>query len=104
MDLLVCNIFGQFNYGGGNIRYTDYCALNNAFRDLRGWLDITKIDGYFPYLFGCGLANGDWAIVSKMIDFYFPNAIICKLPEKNNSNEKRIERQQSEGKFYPEHF
>ncbi len=77
--LFVVNCFGQLHYGKDKHRYTDYAALNQIFRKLgRDKKDYI----YFPYLFACGLAGGDWEIVSKMIDYYFPNAIICKLPEK----------------------
>jgi O-acetyl-ADP-ribose deacetylase (regulator of RNase III) len=69
-DRFVLNIFGQLDYGRDKYkRYTDYSALTKAFDTIR-----TKYNGYslaFPYGFGCGLANGDWKIVSQMIDTYF---------------------------------
>lgn len=88
-DLWICNIFGQLDYARransyNSERYTDYGALNTAFNILSQEIESLKTkDIYFPYLFGCGLANGDWNIVSKMIEYYFPAAIICKLPEKS---------------------
>lgn len=80
--LIVYNIFGQFDFGGGGERHTDYCALNNAFHHIKEIESAanTKLDIYFPYLMGCDRGGGDWRIVSKMIEHYFPNAIICKLP------------------------
>lgn len=85
-DLIVANIYGQLNYGYDKQRYVDYSALKNAFRRLA----TNKEDYiYFPYLFASDRAGSDWNIVSKMIEFYFPNAIICKLPDKKSSGQDR---------------
>jgi O-acetyl-ADP-ribose deacetylase (regulator of RNase III) len=82
--LFICNIFGQLYYGyDRKKRYTDYSALNTAFRDIAQEKDqLGKLDIYFPFNFGCDRGGADWNIVSKMIEFYFPDAIICKLPSK----------------------
>lgn len=77
-NLSVCNIFGQLNYGYDGKRYTDYGALKTAFDKIE-CSDFYEKELYFPYNFGCDRGGADWQIVSKMIDFYFPNAIICKL-------------------------
>lgn len=80
-DLFVSNLFCQLFYGYDKQRYTDYSAIQTAFlsypliRARNGEEDI-----YFVYNFACDRGGGDWNIVSKMIEFYFPNAIICKLP------------------------
>jgi hypothetical protein len=81
--LEVFNLFGQLHYGNDGKRYTDYCALNECFLHIRNNIDFTRNDIYFPYLMGAGLGGGKWGVILKMIDFYFPNAIICKLPESN---------------------
>lgn len=81
-DLYVCNIFGQLNFGYDGKRYTDYCALNEAFKELFNRAGYYDRQVYFPERFGCDRGGADWNIVGKMIDYYFPNAIICKLPEK----------------------
>lgn len=86
-ELYVCNVFGQLSYGYDNKQYTCYGALKTAFEAID---DTSPRDNnlgfirqfYFPYLMSCFRGGGDWNIVSKMIEFYFPNAIICKLPEK----------------------
>lgn len=66
----VANIFGQFDYGGNRYhRYTDYNALTQAFHELRSTYKGKSLA--FPYGFGCGLANGDWNIVSDMLHTYF---------------------------------
>jgi O-acetyl-ADP-ribose deacetylase (regulator of RNase III) len=76
----VANLFGQEFYGNDGKQYTSYEAFDNALSVLASFCIHKKYpDVYFPYLIGCGLGGGDWKIVSKMIEFYFPNAIICKL-------------------------
>ncbi len=77
-ELFVVNVFSQLNYGYDKIRYTDYSALNDTFKRLQTREGKENI--YFPFNFGCDRGGGDWNIVSKMIDYYFPNAVICKLP------------------------
>ena len=83
-DLVVCNIFGQLDYGPWDERYTDYGAINTALKTLWGNTPMTHNliplnQIYFPYKFGCDRGGGDWNIVSNMIEHYFPTAIICKL-------------------------
>ena len=81
-DLYVANIWGQLNYGYDGERYTDYGALRMAFSRMRDGLAGDERDIYFPFNFGCDRGGADWNIVSKMIEFYLPNAIICKLPQR----------------------
>jgi hypothetical protein len=84
-DLFVCNVFGQLNYGYDGKRYTDYGALKIAFREMTVVMNKDR-QNYFPFNFGCDRGGADWSIVSKMIEYYFPNAIICRLPKSNNPN------------------
>ena len=75
-QLSIINIFGQLGFGKDK-RYTDYVALESAFSSL----DVSireREDIYFPYGFGCGLAGGDWGIVSSLIMEYFPNVVFIK--------------------------
>ena len=81
-SLLICNIFGQLNFGYDGKRYTDYGSLQKAFNCLFEMEALNNYQFYFPFNFGCDRGGADWNIVSKMIDYYFPEAIICKLPEK----------------------
>lgn len=72
---------GQLNYGraAGKV-YTDYVALTKAFDQLRTAFHDKSLA--FPYNFGCGLANGSWGVVYKMICTYFNDmdVTIYKLP------------------------
>lgn len=81
--LIVLNIFGQLNYGTSTMQ-TDYAAFENALSTFSNLYKLSeKVNTkhspiYFPYGIGCGLAGGDWNIISKLIDKYFPEAIIVK--------------------------
>lgn len=83
-DLYVANCIGQQNYGRDpNVVYTDYFAVESYLayvRALNAGHDDRPI--YIPYNMGCGLANGSWETVSKLIEQELPQAIICKLPTK----------------------
>ncbi len=61
---IVANIFGQDRYGRDQ-QYTDYAALATAFRTIsRAYPDYTV---RIPYRMGCGLAGGNWKVVSQII-------------------------------------
>ena len=71
--ILVVNAITQKDYGRAEKLYVSYDAIEAAFihindlvmDDLK-YKPIPKVVS-FP-LIGCGLANGDWDIVSKIID------------------------------------
>lgn len=81
--LIVCSIFGQYNFGYDGGRYTDYGALNKAFYDYKHLITggSLKLDIYFPFNFGACRGGGDFSIISKIIEFYFPDVIFCKFSE-----------------------
>lgn len=84
----ICNLFGQKGYGRGKIQ-TDYKKFEQGLYLLKKYIEennqkegceeITSIG--FPKLIGCGLAGGDWEIVSNLIRKYFgeTSSIICKI-------------------------
>lgn len=86
--LFVCNVFGQEFYGPGDKCYVSYEAVESGFKILSDAISFARDireqgPVYFPYLFGCGLAGGDWKVMSELIEKYFPDAIIVRLaPEK----------------------
>lgn len=64
----VINAYTQV-YWGTDSRKVDYGAIRKVFRSLSKAL-IGNYEGYrvgYPKI-GCGLAGGDWEIVSKIID------------------------------------
>lgn len=79
-DLWIISVFGQYDYGfAPTKKHTEYGSLIAAFETFKF---VSSINNgrplYFPAGFGCGLGGGDWTIVSKIIEHYFPDAIICK--------------------------
>ena len=81
----VVNMYAQFKYGRGR-RQTNY----DAFEKCLGLLAVfcsehPTLTVGFPYGIGCGLAGGDWNIVSRMIRSFakkVPNDVfIIKLQE-----------------------
>lgn len=62
---VVVNIFGQLNCGHDKICYTRYDALATAFDKLNQLAACKTLA--FPYGFGCGLANGDWMQVERLM-------------------------------------
>lgn len=80
--LWLANIFGQHEYGTWTIQ-TNYRAVRESFENLKKYLDEghgpTDKSVFVPYKMGCGLAGGDWAKYSPIIEEFFPNATVCKL-------------------------
>ncbi len=71
--LVIANCITQQNYGSDkNVRYVDYRAIELVFRQLgmlmEGNIHIPKI--------GAGLANGDWSIISALIEKNAPKSNI----------------------------
>ena len=74
-NLIIRGIFSQDGYGRDKT-YTSYEHLKTCLQNIAK----SKVDAvYIPYELGCGLAGGDWNIVSKMILEILPSAIIVKL-------------------------
>jgi len=63
LGLFVINAYTQFDYKGK--KPIDYAALQRSFAQIKTLFSGKKI-GY-PAI-GCGLAGGNWDIVSKLID------------------------------------
>lgn len=67
----VANLFGQLNYGRGKYRYTDYDALRTALTSLKEAAKRIDVSVALPKFIGCGLANGDWNVVSEIVEEVF---------------------------------
>lgn len=63
---IIANIFGQNKYGRDK-QYTDYAALQTAFRRVAEVARERNLPIAIPYRIGCGLGGGDWATVHKII-------------------------------------
>lgn len=84
-DLWVANLAGQYGVGTETAQ-TDYNSLELALSRLSIYCSKHLPDKqvFFPFGMGCGLAGGKWEDVSRLIRNYHPDAIICKLPRRNN--------------------
>ena len=78
----ICNCFTQKNF------VTQYDLIELVFRGL---LDSCKSNDFsiaVPYKYGCGIANGDWNIVSEIFDKlsneYQIDINVYKLEEKRD--------------------
>lgn len=75
-NLTIVNMFGQYDYNK-NLRdketvFTKYDAVESAMRRLNE--DIPKdVPIFIPYGLGCGLANGHWATMHKLLNKVFRN-------------------------------
>lgn len=79
----VANLYGQATTGYRG-RKTNYGALAAALCKLDRALESMFARGtrvYLPYGLGCGLAKGDWMVVSELIDHLLPDAIVVRLPD-----------------------
>lgn len=73
-DKVVINMFSQFDFGRDSKVYTNYSAMKLAFKRIRAYLIENNINELaMPFNIGCGLANGDWKVVSGLIDEIFEN-------------------------------
>lgn len=66
-DVVICNLFGQLNYGYNGKMFTSY----EAFQKCVDWLNRYVPDGEtvaMPFRIGCGLGGADWHLISKMIE------------------------------------
>jgi O-acetyl-ADP-ribose deacetylase (regulator of RNase III) len=81
-SLFISNLAGQDDYGNDGYCYTNYSYLKHAIEQVKALNDSNE-QIYFPYGMGCGLAGGDWNIVSQIINEVVPNAIIVKLSRQN---------------------
>lgn len=82
-DLMVANLFGQFDYGRQSVK-TKYNKLADCFHQLRNISIETKKDIYIPKFIGCGLAGGNWNTVFELIYKTFTQSVtqtyICSFP------------------------
>ena len=60
----IANVFGQG-------LQTDYKKLKSGLREVRNFAKKKNLSVAIPYKIGCGLAGGDWEIVSKIIEKLF---------------------------------
>lgn len=62
----IANLFAQERYGSPTKCHTDYDALRQCLITVNAQFKGKTVA--VPYKLGCGLAGGDWEIVSKIIE------------------------------------
>lgn len=63
---IICNIFSQKpNFD------TDYNAIKKCLEYVKLWASNNNLSICIPYGIGCGIANGNWDIVYKIIEKVF---------------------------------
>lgn len=83
-ELMIANLFGQDESAGQKV-LTNYSALASSLKFLHEWASmLDKKTIALPYGLGCGIAGGDWNIVSKLIEDEFGTdeelvCYICRL-------------------------
>lgn len=50
---------------------TDYEAMKKALKEIKQYAKSLKLSICMPYKIGCGIANGDWNIVYKIVEEVF---------------------------------
>lgn len=73
---MICNLFSQKqNFD------TDYENMKKGLEYIKLWAKNTNKTISIPYKIGCGIANGDWNIVYKIIEDVFTDyeCILYKL-------------------------
>jgi O-acetyl-ADP-ribose deacetylase (regulator of RNase III) len=78
-DMLVANLFGQYNYGSDNKLYTSYTALNHSLEKLRDYAEVHKLTIGLPYKIGCDRGGGDWPTVAGYLLELFGNLDLLTL-------------------------
>ena len=73
-DHLIINIFGQEDVSRSSCM-TDYNAVRTAFEDfihtyrkLHPLTNDVQLQIAIPYKFGCGLAGGDWCVMTELLE------------------------------------
>lgn len=77
-ELVVCNSYSQFYFGGGDKNYTDENKLIKNIFLASAWAAKHQVNCYIPYLIGCGLAGGNWEVIWESIKD-IDNLIVVKL-------------------------
>lgn len=69
-DFTVANVFGQARIGRDR-RQTNYNALEKGLERVAHTARSNELSVAIPYGIGCGLAGGEWQVVSSIIEKVF---------------------------------
>lgn len=71
--LVVANCYGQV-FPSRVGKQTDYNAWDIMLNKVQDLGTYFSLDLHFPYMMGCGLAGGDWKVMSEKIERLFGNS------------------------------
>ena len=79
-DLCIVGFISQNGWGRvPHVIYTDYIAFEECLWTLKEiHEECPEVECYMPYGIGCGLANGNWNTISKMIEEICPFITLVK--------------------------
>lgn len=69
---IVINAYTQYYYGHDGKQYVDYNAIEDVFSKLNSYRSFRLLTFGIPKI-GCGLAGGDWEVVSSIIEGATPD-------------------------------
>lgn len=69
---IVFNAYTQYYYGYDGKQYVDYKAISDVFSTLNSFGKYRELKIGIPKI-GCGLAGGDWEVVSSIIEEAAPD-------------------------------
>jgi len=77
--LYVASLCGQYYYGyNRRTKYTVYTAIRSSLKKIKKISTNKGLTVYIPKNMGCGLADGNWSIIYKIINEEISNAIIVR--------------------------
>ena len=65
---IVCNLFGQFEYGNDGKQYTIYKHLYYGLETIFQYAKLNELDIAIPYKIGCERGGADWDKVHSKIN------------------------------------
>jgi len=69
--LVVCNLFGQLEYGYDGVLYTSYEHVYLGLLKVRNYARTYKLDVNLPYNMGCDRGGAEWDVIYTYIRTIF---------------------------------
>lgn len=78
-DITVANMVAQDGFGPGDRCYLNYTQLSVSLLQVNRYAYDHDMQVYLPYNVGCGLAGGNWSIVSDLILKFIKDPVIVRF-------------------------
>ena len=73
-ELIIASAFTQATYGRSDFRYVSYDAIDDCFYRIKHHAIDAKLPVIYPRI-GAGLANGNWDIISTIINAHLSPSV-----------------------------